>query len=493
MNRPLLVASLTEPPSAEGGELRQLAGVADWLEVRADLVGDLDPDWLRERFPGKLLFTLRSSAEGGAFAAGRERRRSRILESAERFDFVDLEGDRDLAPELLERIPASKRLLSWHGPGAETAALHSRFLHLAQTPAAYYKLVPLAAAAGEELPVLELLADLCRSDVVAFATGEIGCWTRIVAPRLGSPLVFGSVGEKPAAPGQLSIARLVSDFGLPQLPEVVRMFGVIGRPALTSLSPRLHNAAYRALGIPALYLPFEIDQFGDFWLEVVESDLLPRLGLPLAGFSVTAPFKEVAFAVAGATSPLADRLQSANSLVFHRGVWEGESTDGEGVLGALAARGIGVRGRHAAVLGSGGAGRAAALALARAGAEVVLVNRGVDHGIAAARLLRLPFVPLAEIEPSRFDLFVHATPLGRGVADELPLAVTRVPNSAVAVDLVYGSEPTRWVVELRRRGVMAIDGREVLLAQAAPQFRMMTGRELPLELGRAVLGLESPS
>jgi 3-dehydroquinate dehydratase/shikimate dehydrogenase len=202
------------------------------------------------------------------------------------------------------------------------------------------------------------------------------------------------------------------------------------------------------------------------------------------------PHKEIAFAVAGAASPLATRLQAANTLVRTRGVWEGESTDAEGVVEALRARGIDPRGRRAVVVGCGGAGRAAAVGLSLAGAEVALVNRGAERGLAAARALGLPFVPLTELDPSRFGLFVHATPLGRAPVDELPLPVGRLPAGSVVVDLVYGDRPTRLVAECLRHALVAVDGREVLLRQAVPQFRAMTGRELPVALGRRVLGLD---
>ena len=103
-------------------------------------------------------------------------------------------------------------------------------------------------------------------------------------------------------------------------------------------------------------------------------------------------------------------------------------------------------------------------------------------------------MPLTELDPSRFDLFVHATPLGRAAVDELPLPVGRLPAGSVVADLVYGEPPTRLVAEARRRGLVAVDGREILLRQALPQFRAMTGRELPVELGRRVLGLgEAPA
>ncbi len=333
---------------------------------------------------------------------------------------------------------------------------------------------------------------------MAFASGDGGFWTRILAPRLGAPVVYGSASARAAAPGQPTVAQLRQDYGFPDLPPIRQLFGLVGWPALRSLSPRLHNAAYRALGLPAVYVPFDVEQFGDFWLELVESDAIAGLGLELAGLSITTPHKEVAFAVAGATSPLSERLQAVNTLTPRRGVWEGESTDAYGVVEALRARGVEPRGRRIAVIGCGGAGRAAALGLAVAGATVVLANRGPERGMAAARSLGLPFVPLAELveEPvggappaGGFEVYVHATLLGRRNADELPLPVARLAPGAVVVDLVYGEAPTPLVAEARRRGLVAIDGREVLLYQAIPQFRSMTGQDLPVAIARQVLGL----
>ena len=488
--RATLIGSAADPSALEPAALERSAVEADWLEVRADLVGDREPGALRACFPGRLLYTLRSRAEGGAFAGRTEARHRRIAEAAAGYDLIDLEGERDLVPELLAAVPPERRLISWHGPAADLDGLRARFLRLTRVPAAFYKMVPRADLSGEEIAPLALLADLGRRDLVAFASGETGFWTRLIAPRLGAPLVYGAAGERAAAPGQPPLARLRSDYGLPALGRVERLFGVVGSPALASLSPRLHNAAYRALGLPALYVPFEAPHFGEFWLEIVENEATAALGLPLEGLSVTAPHKDVAFAVAGATSPLADRLQAVNTLRRRGGVWEGESTDAEGVVAALAARGVPVRGRRTAVVGCGGAGRAAALGLALAGARVEIVNRGSERGLAAAQALGLPFVPLAGLDPARYELLVHATPLGRAAADESPLAVDRLATGAVVVDLVYGEAPTRLVEEARRRGLPAVDGREVLLRQAAPQFLAMTGRPLPLEVAARALGLE---
>jgi 3-dehydroquinate dehydratase/shikimate dehydrogenase len=304
--------------------------------------------------------------------------------------------------------------------------------------------------------------------------------------------VFGSASEEPAAPGQPSIEQLIVDFGLPNLPEVSRLYGIVGTDVGGSLSPRIHNHAYRQLGIDGLYLPFHVEAFGDFWLEVVESGAFEELGFELEGLSVTSPFKRVAAAVGGAVSPLAEWTGSANTLFKQEGIWQADSTDGIGVSVPIQRLGVSLEGRPVAIVGAGGAGRAAAAALRAEGASVTLVNRGSERGLKAAADLRLPFCTLDRFDPGPFDCLVNATPLGRRQDDELPFEPDRLSPAAVVVDLVYlRSGPTRLVRTTRASGRIAIDGREVLLYQAIPQFRLMTGHEMPESESRQLLDLEA--
>jgi 3-dehydroquinate dehydratase/shikimate dehydrogenase len=506
-----LVATCTRPP--EGEELASLAGRANWLEVRSDLAGDLEPAALRGRFGGGLLYTVRSRAEGGRGENDPAARRERLLAAAAAgWDLVDLEGERDLDPGLLDRLPAERRLISWHGPGEALPELQRRFAAMASTPARLYKMVPTASLPGQALPPLQLLAALGRRDLIAFAGGSQGSWTRTVAPRLGAPWIYGAAGDRPGAPGQPTVARLVRDYGLPALPPAAGLCGVVGHPVGHSLSPRLHNGAYRELGLPLAYVAFEPERFADFWIDVVESGAFEGLGMPLVGLSVTAPFKRAALAVAGAASPRAEAVGAANTLVARDGVWEAECTDPEGVVLPLLRRGVPLDGMPAAVIGAGGAGRAAAFALDRAGSRVILVNRSEEGGRHAAASLGVGFEPLAGFDPGRFRLIVNATPA-------VPFDPERLAPGTAVVEMGYrrtegapastphaeappvgsgaesaqgrGSQPgSPLLAAARAGGGVAIDGREVLLYQALGQFRLMTGRELPEGLGRRLLGLE---
>ncbi len=418
-----LVATLTMLPTAAGDELRMLPHAVRWLELRADLVGGIDPD-------------------------------------------------------LLAIIPPHQRLISWHGSTCSQSALGARFEKISTVEAKFYKLVIEAQQSGDELVPLTLLKTLGRSDTLAFASGKIGFWSRLLAPRLGCPLIFGTLDRSSADDGTPSVFQLIQDYGVPAQTPLNKLFGIVGNRVLQSPSPRLHNAAYRALGLPALFVPFYAESFADFWQNIVESDTLAGLGISVAGLTVASPYKEEPLPRARRSSPTATRADSSNVLVRTNGAWIADTTDSVGVMDALQERRISVWRRKAAVVGCGGSGRAIAAALVDAGAEVTLVNRGLERGERALRLLGLPFTPLSEFSVDRFDLVVNATPVGQN--GEMPFGIERLGVGAVVIDLVYRDRPTPLVSETTSKRCIVVDGQTILRIQVGHQFRMMTGGEIPV-------------
>lgn len=444
--------------------------------MRADLAGDLDADWLRDRFAGELAYSLRPRAEGGAFDGSPAERRRRLLAAARHFDLVEV-GDADAETEGLAGIPAARRLASWTGAAADAAGVREAWERLSRIPARLYRLAVRTERPQDVLALLRSLGAAGRRDVTAFATGPAGTWTRVLAPRLGAPLAYGRLNGEAEDPGELTVAQLVEDYGLPTLPPLERTFGIAGRAVSRSLSPRMHNAAYRELGLPALYLPFQVDCFAPFWREA-EAEL-DALGWPLRGLTVASPHKEEALRLAAEVSSLARQAGSANTLLRRRGAWRADTADAQGVVSALLARRVPLLGRAVAVVGCGGAGRAAAAGLLRAGARVTLVNRGADRGGYASHLLGLPFIPLSRFRAGAFDLVVHATPL----TAESPFPVADLRPGTVVVELVYGPAPTPLMLATTAGGGIAIDGREVLGVEVRRQFRLMTGRRMPWRRG----------
>lgn len=491
-----VVASLGEVPSE--AVVADLDERADLIEVRADLLDDAAALGLAERFRDRLIYTLRSREQGGRWEGRGDDRRQRLTRVAALGCLIDLELDRDDEPETLAAVPEGRRLWSWHGPFAGVQRLRGRLSAMTALGGRYFKLVPTAGSQEDVIGVLAWLAEQA-DNVICFAGGAAAGWGRVLASRLGAGWVYVSIGEA-TAPGQLRLDRWFAD-GYADAPERPgRICGIVGSPVAHSLSPRIHNTAYRALGLNYLYLPFEVPDFADFWLEVVESESWSELGCELTGMSVTAPHKRVALAVAGASSPLAAYVGVANTLVKNRGVWEAEITDPDGVRLPLEARGVEIEGATAAVVGAGGAGRGAVVALRQAGADVVVVNRSAERGRRVAERFEVPFVPLDDFRPSGYSVVVHATSVGRD-GSEPPFSVDDLHPDGCVVDMVYrdpdagvgAAGETRLVKRARDRGLCVIDGREVLLAQALLQFRMMTGEELPLATAQRELGLSECS
>ena len=467
-----LIVALNSAGPATLAALRTLPSAVRTINLRADLAGDIDAAQIRQQSACRLIYSLRSQAQGGASSDSDSIRHRRLLAAAQHFDIVELDAERDMVPRLLAAIEPARRLVSWHGAGVDAASLARRFAAMARVEAALYLLVPRARRFVETIAPLHFLNALGRRDVVAYDAGPAGFWTRLIAPRLGAPFIFGETDEESAAPDVSSIAALIDDYGLPALPPVQTLYGIVGRSVLCSRSPRLHNAKYRADGRAAIFLPFPTLEFVEVRESMTAIEELARLGLSLRGLTVTAPFKEAALALADCRSMTAMAAGAANLLVRRNGGWQADTTDPVGVLDALADRRLPVRGMATAVLGCGGAGRAVAAALREAGARVTLVNRSTSRGRAAARRLGLPFLPLARLRPADYALLINATPVGSDGASTL-VDAGALAGAAVVVDLVYARGVTPLAAGARARGLTAVDGLEILTHQVRHQYARM--------------------
>jgi 3-dehydroquinate dehydratase/shikimate dehydrogenase len=479
MDAVALVAAVTTPQRAV--EIQRISKAVAWLQIRSDLIGDVPADWLRANFSGELLYSLRSCHAGGKFDRSQVERHSRVLSAAHDYDLVELEADSDLIPELLNAIPAAKRIIFWRGPSCVGSELRARFQQIASIPARYYCMVATASTTGDGLQTLLLLKELKRKDVVAVCDGPSGLWSRLLAPYFGAPLLLGQLDTQARPFGELHIQQLIDDYGFPDLQSVRELYGMVGSRIFQSPSPRLHNTAYRALNHPALFVPFHVERFEDFWGEVANSTAWESLGIPLRGLVIVSPHKEAAVAVAGASSSMVCKAGASNIFVRRNGVWEAETTDPESIAAVRQICPL-----KAAVIGCGGAGRAVAAALQQTGSEVTLVNRGRRRGEYAVNLLGLPFVPLSEFRADGFNLIVNATPVGRD-NDAFPFIVDTLNNGTLVIDLAYGVHPTPLVSAVLARGGTAIDGHDVLLTQVRKQFQLMTGIEMPASIGRGTV------
>lgn len=266
-----------------------------------------------------------------------------------------------------------------------------------------------------------------------------------------------------------------------------QVIGVIGDPVSHSLSPRIHNAAFAALGLDAVYVPLPV-RGAD-----VGAAVKGLAALGLRGASVTIPHKGAVLPHLHSLSDDARLVAAVNTIVVDDGRLRGYNTDVEGFRGALVeVAGETLRGEPALILGAGGAARAAALALARLGVRLTIVNR---TAAAAERLVALiavavpdavcdwrPLPALTAAEVAAQRVVVNATSLGMVGQSKVPaLLADTVTAGQVVFDVVYATAPTDLLAAAQARGATVVDGLEMLVRQAAEAFGLWTGEPAPLD------------
>ncbi len=243
-----------------------------------------------------------------------------------------------------------------------------------------------------------------------------------------------------------------------------RVAAVIGSPVQHSLSPALHNAGFRQLGLDWVYVALEV-QPGDAHVAL---QAMRTFGL--GGLSVTMPHKEAVALAVDELDPAATALQSVNTVVpAADGRLVGHSTDGAGFIASLAAHGVDVAGRSVCLLGAGGAARAISDALARAGAgRIAVVNRTFSTAQHTVALAGGVGVIGAAGDIRDADIVVNATSIGMG-SDDIPCDAALLRAGQVVADIVYHPRDTALLRAARAAGATTVDGLAMLVHQAVLQ------------------------
>lgn len=401
-----LFVTIYEPSCEAAVEaIRGLHADHDGIEVRAERFPSIDLQALRAATAKPIILTYRGSGVADVAAA-----------LGAGIDLVDVEWH-----EGVEVTHPDRTVISHHDYEG-MRAVESIMAGMRALRCAYTKL----AATPQTFADNERLLALLPGTVIGM--GERGLYSRILAPFLGSELVFVAASAI-AAPGQLTLER-AREIYWPVRAE--KVFAVVGNPAGHSLSPVIHNRLFREKNVPAAYTIASVEAFGEI------TDAFLR-GAP-CGLSVTAPFKEEAFHFARHHAPNAQRARAVNTLVNLGGEILADNTDVDG-FAAL------VEGTKAAVIGAGATARAALVALEDKRIPATVYNRTASKGDAPLEALR------------RFDgdLIINTLPSG---------AEVDIPPCRVYIEAAYGGPPR--AVSCERR----FGGLDLLHAQAVRQHQL---------------------
>jgi 3-dehydroquinate dehydratase/shikimate dehydrogenase len=441
------------------------------------------------------IITLRPVEQGGHREIDTLNRLSfwldHLVSDDELAGFADIELDLALLLTDNARLDWSRVICSYHNfAGATALDLNNIYEQMAATPARILKIAVLAPDITDCLPVFRLLDRARREgrEIIALAMGEAGILTRILGPSRGAFLTYGSLDAASAtAPGQLTAIELRDLYRVPKLNERTDIMGLIGSPVAHSVSPHMHNAAFEALDLNAVYIPFEVRDAQSF-LQRMAHPRSRELAWNLRGLSVTAPHKSAVLQHLDWIDQSAHEIGAINTIVIRNGELHGYNTDAAALLAPLLDKMGSLRDKRCAIIGTGGAARSALWSLRHEGAHSTLFARNLKHARTLAKEFDASSKHLEGASFDSFDIVINATPLGtRGqTQDDTPALATQLRGSRLAYDLVYNPLETRFMREARHAGCDTIGGLSMLIAQAAEQFHLWTGKTAPVEVMRDV-------
>ena len=465
----LVLAGLRETPTIE---LR-----LDWL--RSDAERSRFLLWAKKNRPrgATFLATCRLQEGGGKLGGGVKDELYWLGQAREAgCSWCDLEIEtiRKLRGKPLSKLGLPAHiLLSLHDFQGVPSSLRS--LESAAHPEVNaLKIAAHASTFGEGLRLLSRVRD--RSlNLVVVPMGEVGLPARILALREGSALSYAPIGEA-TAPGQVSLRALKYLYRAHELTRRTRVYGVIGDPVGHSLSPLLHNTGFVASKVDAVYLPFLVKDLRDFLKAA------PEFGI--RGFSVTIPHKQSILKHLGEIDSLAAEIGAVNTVVVRGdGSLYGCNTDYVGILRALEKK-LALAGSRVLIFGAGGVARAAAFALAKAGAQVGICARREKVAQELARAVGGEVVPRRALKTETFAAILNATPIGMHPHDQVSPLLPRELNCRVVMDLINRPRMTQLLKLACSKGIATVSGVEMFVPQGVAQWELWIGKRAPERIMR---------
>lgn len=457
---------------------------AQLVELRLDYIHrEVNLKRLLADRPGPVVIACRRQVDGGKWRRS-EHERVTLLRSAiaEGVDYVDLEED--VAVEI-PRYGKTKRIVSLHDFEKTPDNLEAIHARLAQLDADVVKIATMANTPRDNTRMLKLL-QFAHVPTAAFCMGEMGTPSRILSGKFGAVFTYATFHhERALAPGQLSFRVMKEMYRFDEINAETEVYGVVADPVGHSLSPTIHNAAFQALKMNKVYLPFRVPaEYLDQFIEDCDY-------LGVRGLSVTIPHKEAIIRHCHRIDGASKGIGAVNTVVFQDGQRLGFNTDYRAAMNVLdaklgtAERSTPLAGHTALVLGAGGAARAVVFGLVRRGADVVVAGRSATRAAALAKGLDCRSVDWEHRHKVNADVIVNATPVGMHPnVDESPYDMHSLRPGALVFDTVYNPEQTLLYKQARERRCRAISGLEMFVGQAALQFQHFTGEEPPIDLMR---------
>ncbi|HHT9146885.1 MAG TPA: shikimate dehydrogenase [Candidatus Wunengus sp. YC61] len=473
-------------------DMAEASMVADIVELRIDYIKNVDLKRLLEKRTKPVIITNRPVREGGKFD-GSEEERIALLKHAIRLqaDYVDIEHDsiQHISTDTALHAPSNKTklIVSYHNFRETPDDLTDIYKRLSQSGADIVKIVTHANSITDNVRMYRLLQQ-SRMPVISFCMGELGIISRILYKRFGSYLTFASLRTgKESAPGQISIHELLNTYQVRKQDKHSAIYGLIGNPVSHSISPIIHNTLFNELNFNGIYVPFKVDNIGDFIREF--------RGLDVKGYSVTIPHKESVVNHLDVIDAIAKKIGAVNTIVNKGGQLVGFNTDCEAaikVLEGVNSRGerpfaltkdVHLKGKKVALVGAGGVARAIAFGLKERQAQITIINRNYERAQSLARDVGCLVRKFDDPQALDTDILINATPVGMfPKINETPIDKNKLKSNMIVFDTIYNPIETKLLKEAKAQGCKTIHGLSMFVHQAAAQFKLWTGQMPSVEI-----------
>jgi 3-dehydroquinate dehydratase/shikimate dehydrogenase len=489
-------------------EIKRAEEFADVIELRFDCLKSNQIDIVfaklrQSRRMDKIPFviTFRAKEQGGKRELTKEERNN-FWNGGNEIGWADLEED------IVENSFSwlwDKRICSYHDFNGVPENLEKIYERLRATEVDIVKIAVQADDITDSIAVWKLLEqskrennDIVRSlavwklsehakrqsiEIIPIAMGEAGKWTRILGLAHGAFMTYASLDAgNETAPGQISARDLIETYRVKELNEQTEIYGILGNPVAQSLSPQMHNTAFKFYNLNAVYIPFEAKNLDEFIKKFIRKETR-KIELNFKGFSVTLPHKQAIIKHLDFVDETAQVIGAINTVKIIDGKLYGYNTDAQGFIEPLKNTYGDLRDAKVAVLGNGGAARACIYALKKEESKVSIFARNLKKAEALASEFQVELKEFSKTNFSDYDILVNTTPLGmKGeFENETPLSAGQIENVKLVYDLVYNPLETRFLKEAKSVDVLTIGGLAMLAAQGATQFKIWTGEDAPVD------------
>jgi 3-dehydroquinate dehydratase / shikimate dehydrogenase len=482
------------------GRGRHAALVEEWkaaaeagvqlVELRVDCLRR-EPDLKRilKARPTPIVFTVRRGVDGGLWRASEEKRQRLMREAiAAGVDFVDVEMDvaRDV-----RRYGKTRRIVSYHNLKQTPPDLLEIAQQCEEMDADVVKIAVRAHSLADAMKVLQVASKM-ETPTVAIAMGEIGSFTRVLGAKYGAPFTYANFNvDRSFAAGMLRFDDLRRDYAYDQVDADTEVYAVIGDPIGHSLSPPVHNAAFRALGQNKVMVPILMPA------ERLKASLAEAAWLGIKGYSITIPHKQAVLSLLTQADGAVERTGACNTMIVKDdGTKVGYNTDYRAAMDSLEAAYGGVSeggisplaNKSVVIIGAGGVARPIGFGLVRRGAVVTLCNRTDERATKLAEELGCRTASWGMRASMIPDIYINCTPVGMHPnVDDTPMPPAGFRPGMVVMDTVYHPENTMFLKLARERECRTVSGVDMFIRQASLQSQLYTGMEPPEGLMREVV------